>query len=188
MTHRASSLWLVSLLALCTAIPAAGRITTLTPDEIGVIRNPEAPSDCRLLVRFEPPQELRGAEVDLAILEFTAGVSCPDDAPGLALDAYAVASPWDGHNVEWDDGWDTPGGDIDRELHAVWTAIPSDTARIRLDLTTMMNLWMSEGYGNHGLIVGRARGETGGLVPRLVEGGSSAGTEVTIWYTPHPRR
>ena len=155
---------------------------------MGIIQNPEMPNDSRFLLRFEPSAELREARVDLAILEFTAAVSCPDSSRALTLDAFVVTNSWDGQSVEWNQGWDTPGGDIDRELHAVWTVAPSDSARIRFDVTDMTDGWLRVEFDNCGLMASIARGEAGAFSPRYVERGASSTPEVTIWYTPRLSR
>ena len=179
---------LAGLLVLLVVSAAGGKVVVLTPSDMGVIQNPEVPNDSRFLIRFEPSVELSGARVDLAVLEFTAAVSCPDSTLALTLDAFAVTSPWDGQSVEWNGGWDTPGGDVDRELHAVWTVALGNASKVRLDVTDMAQSWVSAERANHGLLVGAARGELGAMVPH----GGGPETEdmptMTIWYTRVKRR
>ena len=179
---------LAGLLVLSVVGTAGGRVAVLTPSDMGIIQNPGMPNDSRLLLRFEPPPELREARVDLAVLEFTAAVSCPDNSPALTLDAFALTSSWDGQNVEWNQGWDTPGGDINRGVHALWTVAPSDSARIRFDVTDMMDGWLRVERDNCGLMTSIARGEAGVFSPPYVDGGAVSTPKVTIWYTPRVAR
>lgn len=184
MRHTAIAFWLTCLLVLGTAVPVVGGVATLTPCDTGIIRNPEMPNDSRFLLRFEPPAELRGAQVDLAILEFTAAVSCPDSTRALTIDAFAVTSSWDGQSVAWSDGWDAPGGDVDRGVHAVWTVAPGDDASIRFDVTEMMAGWLRTGRDNCGLMACVARGEVGAFSPRRNNRDTAGAPMVTVWYTP----
>ena len=94
-----------------------------------------------------------------------------------------MTSPWDGQSAEWNGGWNTPGGDVDRELHAVWTVAIGNASAVRLDVTDMAQSWISVELANHGLLVGAARGELGTMVPH---GGGPETEDVptmTIWYT-----
>ena len=155
---------------------------------MGVIQNPEVPNDTRLLVRFDVPEVLREGRVELAVLEFQATVSCPDSVGGLALDAFLVTTEWDGDTVTWEQGWDSPGGDLDRTLHAVWTAAPGDSALIRLDLTDMLAAWTSAERENCGLMAVVSPGETGSFVDEPARGGVEAAPQLTVWYTPRRGR
>ena len=188
MGTRFAISWLAALLVLCFPMMAVSGVAELTASDMATIRNPEMSSDIRLLLRFEPVDELQGAHVDLAILEFPAAVSCQDGAPGLTLDAFAATSPWSGQNAGWDQGWDAPGGDVDSGTHAVWTVAASDTARIRFDVTDRVNSWLRDELSNNGLMVRVARGETGMFSFRYIDGYTSAVPSIAVWYTPYPSR
>lgn len=182
-THTPLAPLLAGLVILAVAVPAGGGVLTLTPSDLGAIQNPQVSNDARFLLGFELPEGLRKGDVDLAVLEFVAAVTCPDSASTLTLDAFALISEWDGQTVEWYQGWDAPGGDFDRELHAVWSVAPSDTARIRLDVTDMISTCLSAERRSCSLIVAVARGETGEFAPLCLGDGAEEVPELTIWYT-----
>lgn len=182
-------IWLLATAALLIFFvsPCAGRRAAAPLADAAVIRSPEDEADCRFLARFEMPDGLSAGRLELAVLEFRAAAACPDGVDGLALEAYPVTTPWLGETVGWVEGWDAPGGDVDRAVHAPWAASAGDSALIRFDLTDMVAAWTSQEGENYGLLVMPASGERGRLAPVVSAGSAGFLPVLSVWYTPCDR-
>ena len=187
----ARSLLPVVLVVLVTvATPAIASNVTVSATDLAVITNPENAAETRTLVRFDQPEELVGATVEFAVVEYRASVSSSDAAGVLTMDAFPVTTEWDGDTVEWAGGWSTAGGDFDRQVHAVWTTVAGESSVVRFDVTDMVAAWVSGTSPNRGLIVRAAPGEVGAAHPAGTAGERGA-PMLTIWYTgpeQHGRR
>jgi len=137
-------------------------------------------------LRFELPDELAGATVELAIVEFRASVTSSDTVGLLVLDAFPVTSEWSSGAAAWAEGWDTPGGDFDTSRHGVWVTATGSNALVRFDVTGMVRAWVSGASANHGVIVRAASGMIGGAEPVSAVGGRG-GPSLTVYYTAAER-
>jgi hypothetical protein len=174
------------IIVLILALPAAvlaGRLT-ITPQQMAVIQNPELGNDTRLLVGFEVPAVLSDGRIEFAVMEFRAAVSRPDTADAVMIEAFLLTTDWDEGSVEWMGTWETPGGDFDRSVHAVWTAVLGDTSLVRLDLTDMATTWAEGESENHGVLIAVGSGERGTFVPHCVVSQAGSPPRLTLWYTP----
>jgi hypothetical protein len=184
----ARSLLPVVLLALVVSAAPAGAASISVPAaDIALIRNPESLTETRSLMRFEVPDELAGATIEFAVVEFSASVTASDAAGVLTLDAFPVTTEWSGDAAVWVGGWSTPGGDFDRLLHAVWAAVSGQSSVVRFDVTDMVAAWLSGAHQNCGLVVRAAPGEAGAAEP-LGTTGERGAPMLTIWYTSVERR
>ena len=187
----ARSLLPLVLLVLAVAVGPSGAASVLVPAaDVALIRNPESGTEMRSLMRFDLSGELAGTTIEFAVVEFRAIVTSADAGGVLTLDAFPVTTEWSGDAVAWDEGWSTPGGDFDRTIHAVWTAVSGESSVVRFDVTDMVAAWASGAYPNCGLIVRAAPGETGAAQPVGVAGERGA-PMLKIWYTGperHDRR
>jgi hypothetical protein len=179
----ARSLLPVVLVALHVAlVPAHAAPVSVPVADLAVITNPESATETRSLMRFDLPEELAGATIEFAVVEFTASVSSSDAAGVLTLDAFPVTTEWSGDSAVWAEGWSTPGGDFERSVHAVWTTVSGESSVVRLDATDMVAGWASGAYPNRGLLVRTAPGETGTAEP-VGAAGDRGAPMLTIWYT-----
>jgi len=167
--------------AAIAPLPAMAASVTVAAGELAIITDPET-AESRALLRFELPDELEGVTVEFATVEYAASVSPGDTTGALTLDVFPVTTEWHGDTVGWADGWSTAGGDFDREVHAVWTALSGESSVVRFDVTDMVAGWLSGTHPNHGIIVRRAPGEAGAAVP-VGSGGEHGDPVLTIWYT-----
>jgi hypothetical protein len=163
---------------------ASGARVALQADDVGVIQNPASADDSRFLMRFELPSALSTARIDYAAVEFRAEVSCRDSTVGLTVYGFLVTTEWSGQTVAWSQGWNTPGGDVDRRVHACMPAAPSDSAVIDFDVTDMVTAWVSGDRENCGLLVAIARGEEGLFEPWCVGRGAVALPTLVVMYSP----
>lgn len=179
-----SAAGLVLALAAPITVPAHAAKIVLNPCDVGSIQNPAVPNDIRLLLRFEMPPELAAGRVELAVLELDAAVSVPDTLGALTIDGFLVTAEWDGETVDWIQGWDAPGGDIDRTFHAVWTTHQGNARTIRFDVTDPVSVWSARERENWGVMLAVAPEEGGMFAPAGLDGRGSRGARVTVWYTP----
>ena len=184
MRHRVLLGLTITALLLTHARALEAAPVALAPSDLAVIRDPEVPDDARVLVRFEVPSEVRGARVDLAVLELQADIAAPDSVPGIFLDAFPLTTEWGSGTVDWREGWETPGGDMDGTVHASWIAEVGEQAMLRFDLTDMLQGWSSGARENHGLTVRVAAGEVGALCADAGRGADVAGARLSVWHTP----
>jgi len=135
------------------------------------------------LVRFDLPECLARAEVDLAVVEFTAEVQS-DVESSLTLNAYLMTEDWESGVLDWSSlagGEDEP---YDRSLRAMWTAVVGDVSMVRLDVTEMVAAWIAEEALNQGLVVVPSLGEDAAIRPAFVGEGRTGEARLTVWYTP----
>lgn len=149
--------------------------------EVAVITNPENTAEVRSLLRFELPEDLIGAEIELAIVQFRASVAAADGADVLGLNAFPVSTNWSEDSAEWDGEWTTPGGDYDESLHAVWMVDTGPNAVVRFDVTRMVRAWVTGGCADNGLIVRTACDEDGGVHPANA-GVDTEPPSMTVYY------
>jgi len=176
---------MLSLLILGSAMAmgAAGQEVLLEACDVASIVDPVETTDLRLLMRFEIPEELSSAIIELAVVEFEAGVQADAAGGGLALSAFPLTSNWSPASADWASGWENAGGDFDRGTHAASVARPSDAALIRLDVTDFVGLWAASPESNVGLIVTKPDGEAGQFSPACTEGSRTGQPVLRIWYT-----
>jgi hypothetical protein len=174
----------ILFLVACAVVPSSGATLTLTPSDFGTIRNPADLNDARVLLRFEMPSELVAGKTELAVLELQASITSPDTLGGLDIRAELVETEWDGDTVEWAHGWNTPGGDVVRQLRAVWTAPLGQASVLRFDITDMVREWATAQRENWGVMLFRAPGERGTFATENGDAMGVSGPTATVWYTP----
>lgn len=180
------SLLAAGLLMLAASTPAGARKITLTAADVGYIQSDGPRPEGRILVRFEMPEALRVGEVEFAVLELRVPVSADEGVSCVVVDAFPLATEWDGTTVSWDGDWSTPGGDFDRTQHAVWVARPGQDSVLRFDVTSVAADWASGANPNQGVVLAVSPGWPGALGACDAQGAGSAGPTLLVYYTPHP--
>ncbi len=143
-----------------------------------------AESPSRHLVRFDLPEYLAEAGIELAVAEFSADVECDSEVGGLTLNAYFVTEDWEAGLVDWT-GLDGSGEEpFDRGLHAMWGVAAGDSSLVRLDVTEMVATWANDSTTNRGFVLVPSVGEEAVIRPSLAGGGTWRAARLTIWYTP----
>ncbi len=186
MSNRRHWRCAVPALALALLLPTAGPGQAARVDvDAGASAIVEGVPGSRIghLVRFELPECLARAEIDLAVVEFTADVES-DVENSLTLNAYLMTEDWEGGVLDWSSltgGEDEP---YDRSLHAMWTAVVGDASLVRLDVTEMVAAWIDEAAPNRGLLIVPSLGEEAAIHPAFVGDGRGGEARLTVWYTP----
>jgi hypothetical protein len=94
----------------------------------------------------------QNARIERATL--TASLSGSAEEKTLILQIHPITTAWNPADVDWDSGWNTPGGDVDLELYAREEVDLSDgAASLAIDLTHLMKEILEEGLTAHGLLV-----------------------------------
>ena len=138
----------------------------------------------RFLAKFDLPEYLGEAEIELAVVEFAAAVECDASVGGLTLNAFLVTEDWEEGLVDWT-GFDGSGAEpFDRGLHAMWGVAAGDSSLVRLDVTEMVTIWADDAAANRGFVLALSAGEEGSMLPEFAGGVRSAVATLTVWYTP----
>jgi len=136
----------------------------------------------RHLMRFDLPEYLAEAEIELAVVELTADVV--SDTGGVTLNAYAMTEDWEAGQVDWSSltgGEDEP---YDRGRHAMWCVAAGPIMLIRLDVTEMVSAWADDPTTNRGLVLVPSSCEEAVISPELAGSGRGGEGLLTVWYTP----
>jgi len=185
MTERNRWGSMVPALALLLLLPTADRGQAARVDvEAGASAIAEGVPGSRTghLVRFDLPECLARAEVDLAVAESTADVQS-DVESSLTLTAYMMTEDWESGVLDWSG---LAGGEeepYDRGHHAMWTAVVGDASMVRLDVTEMVTAWIDETASNRGLVIVPSLGEAAAVHPAFVGDGRGGEARLTVWYT-----
>jgi hypothetical protein len=109
----------------------------------------------RYLVSFEIPEVLNGATIDFARLRMRAEVTLPEvgSLPPVVIEAYPVTTAWDAESVGWSTDWETAGGDFNEHACATYVSDATETMSVSLDLTHVVQRWVSDETENHGVII-----------------------------------
>ena len=152
---------LLSFAALMTvglSVPLSAQETlTIDLPEPHEITSPP-PTIYRYLVPVSLPVELQGATVEFATLELYLESDVSDSLP-LAVEAFAISTPWDPDNTTWDVPWEVPGGDFYTTHMSHFAFAVEEEAHIKTDVTTMIRAWAEEDLSQYGIILrcGEAR-------------------------------
>lgn len=185
MSERSRWGGVMPVLALLLLLPTADLGQAARVDvEVGASAIAEGVPGARTghLVRFNLPECLAQAEIDLAVVEFVADIES-DAETSLTLNSYLMTEDWESGVIDWSSltgGEDEP---YDRSLRAMWTAVVGDASLIRLDVTEMVAAWIDEAGSNRGLVIVPSLGEESAIRPAFVGDGRGGETRLTVWYT-----
>ena len=147
-----------------------------------IVAGDETPT--RFLAKFDLPEYLGEAEIELAVVEFAATVQCDVEVGGLTLNVFLVTEDWEQGLVDWT-GFDGSGAEpFDRSLHAMWGVAAGDSSLVRLDVTEMAAVWADDATANRGFVLAPSAGEEGSMLPEFAQGLRSGAATLTVWYTP----
>ena len=181
---RCYTICIVALVLLCCSV-GIGHAATVEI-EIGAVAVAEgdASSPARHLARFDLPAYLSEAEIELAVVEFSADVECDAADGSLMLNAYFMTEDWEAGIVDWSSltgGEDEP---YDRSRHAMWCVAAGDAMLVRLDVTEMVSAWAEDPASNRGLVLVPSLSEEATIIPALAGSGRGGEARLTVWYTP----
>ena len=147
---------LTALAILGVTICAQGARTTVDVADVAVLTPPgESDEMARYLISFEIPEVLDGVAIDFAQLRMRAEVTSPvgESLPPLVIETYPVTTAWDAESVGWSTDWETAGGDFDEHGCATYVSDASETMSVSLDLTHVVQRWVSDETENCGMII-----------------------------------
>ena len=183
-----SRCYMIPLMALALLVNAAGvslaARVELESSATGSVMDAGTETPTRFLAKFDLPEYLEEAEIELAVVEFTAVVECDASVGGLTLNAFLVTEDWEEGFVDWT-GFAGGGAELfDRGLHAMWGVAAGDSSLVRLDVTEMVAIWVDDSATNRGFVLAPSAGEEGSIQPEFAGGLRSGVATMTIWYTP----
>lgn len=154
---------------------------SITIQDTAVIESPEGYH--RVLLALEPLTGFDRAVITEAWLEIPLAIVQGVERP-LELQVAPIVTPWNAASVDWETGWETPGGDLDAVLYSRDTARVELAGRtLRINLSVMLREAIRHGRTFHGLSVTtpphRAEGFTTTEMVRL---GNLANWAVTVKY------
>ncbi len=173
----------VVLLASAAGVSRAARVE-LESSVTGSVIEAGTETPMRFLAKFDLPEYLEEAEIELAVVEFATVVECDASVGGMTLNAFFVTEDWDEGLVDWT-GFDGSGAEpFDRALHAMWGVAAGDSSLVRLDVTEMAAIWADDAAANRGFMLAPSAGEEGSMLPEFAGGLRAGVATLTVWYTP----
>ncbi len=171
------------LLVGATGASLAARVE-LESSATGSVMDAGTETPMGFLAKFDLPEYLEEAEIELAVVEFSATVECDAEVGGLTLNAFFVTEDWEAGLVDWT-GFDGSGAEpFDRGLHAMWGVASGDSSLVRLDVTEMVAIWADDAAANRGFVLAPSAGEEGSMLPEFAGGLRAGVAALTVWYTP----
>jgi hypothetical protein len=181
-TKRTVALAILAMIAVAGAARAGGREFRGNVVEFATMDNGSGAA--RIL--FKVDAAVRDLE-DVAIWRATLRVPVSGEAASetLRLHVYPVSRNWNAGSVDWNTGWDRPGGDFDREMYArgELALARGGAQELEVDVTHLLKEIVEAGMPAHGFLVTVNPADGEGLrladLPRF---GSLAGAELEIRY------
>ncbi len=170
------------LLASVAGVGLAARIE-LESSAAGSVIEAGTETPTRFLAKFDLPEYLDEAEIELAVVEFSATVECDAEVGGVTLNAFLVTEDWDEGLVDWTGFAGSGAEPFDRALHAMWGVAAGDSSLVRLDVTEMVTIWADDAAANRGFVLAPSAGEEGSMLPEFAQGLRSGVATLTVWYT-----
>jgi hypothetical protein len=149
----------------------------LALEESACIADPSDPGSWRILLRFEIPDVLGGAAVDLAVLR----VEVPTDsqeAREVSVEIFPVTCVWSAEGVVWGEEWQSGEGVWDAHRGSIGSVIGSEQGELRADVTAIVGRWLRDDAEAHGLVLAPS---AGGPPPALT--GPPPEVSLRVWYT-----
>ncbi|HBZ01008.1 MAG TPA: hypothetical protein DEO84_06780 [candidate division Zixibacteria bacterium] len=114
------------------------------------IQNPDS-TQGRLLLSFDIPTELQGAEVTFAELLVPLTSSIPDSSV-LAVECHPLLVSWSSEEVAWEDVGDTLSSEVIND--GTQYATSSEGSQVAyFDITNIIKSWQDSSLANNGLIL-----------------------------------
>ena len=151
-------LWITWMLLLVLAVGGAeGARLTLEPDDVVMLQPPAGSEELpRLLVSIPVADALEGATIDFARLAVGAEIDPAEgvnESSPLVVDVFAVTTAWTSATVDWEDPWETAGGDFDEQSHMAHVGHVSQNVTVTLDLTHILQAWIDGELENAGVML-----------------------------------
>jgi hypothetical protein len=103
--------------------------------------------------------------------------------PTLELRVYPVTTAWTQGSVDWDSGWENPGGDFDADLYSpARVDLRSRTGILVFDLTVALKEIVEGGMDDYGFLVSVRPSEADGIAAddlAIFQNLGSAGLDVS---------
>jgi hypothetical protein len=156
--------------------------TNLAPIESACLTDPANARNWRILFRFDIPDALAGATVDLATLR----VLLPTDAhqeQGYSIEVFPITRTWSAEAAVWDDGWESGDGAWSERHGSISSVAGGRRGAVAVDVTSVVNQWLRGGNRSAGLV----------LVP-IAPGSAAALTAppgeaaLRVWFTRARRK
>jgi len=132
-----------------------------------------------LLFKFELPQELQNAQIDLAYLRFK--VQSDTTKKGMALLVRPMLAPWvSGLRMP------TMPDSVASPFHVNFGIVSLKSGKAELEITQQVRAWQEGELPNFGFLVYPAVERTNALQVRNLPGGGVA--ELEVFYTPEEKQ
>jgi hypothetical protein len=171
----AASVGVLAVTALVAT--ASASMVDLTLEESACIADPADAANWRVLLRFEIPDVLSGATVDLAVLRMVIPIDC-DEEREISVEAFPVTCVWSAEGVVWGEGWQSGEGVWDEHRGSISSVVTGEHPATAVDVTHIVGKWLEANEAAQGLVLVP-------FVPEPVGALAAPPSEVAlrVWYT-----
>jgi hypothetical protein len=178
----------LSSLSLVLLVGGNLRAETITRsiDDVAYINDGEG----AVRVLFRIPNAIPEGRVAIGTAVLTIPLAAPYAEKEVHLQAHPILTDWSAGSVQWNSGWERPGGDFHPEIYArAIVHCDRSPQRVSFDVTSLLNAQL-DGLETHGIILTvapyqglglRANSQTA-MLSRL----GQATLEVTYRHLPEP--
>ena len=166
-----------ALAAIALAGAASASVTSLTLAESAYIVDPADAGSWRVLLRFEVPNALEGATVDLAILRAELPIDSQEERE-ISIEVFPITCAWSAEGVVWGENWQSGDGAWDQHRGSISSVITDEHGQLAIDVTPVVDQWLRAKDGPQGLVLAPfTAGPTATLAAPLAE------ITLRVWYT-----
>jgi hypothetical protein len=173
----------VGVLAVAALVAtASASMVDLAVEESACIADPADAANWRVLLRFEIPDVLSEATVDLAVLQVVIPIDC-DGEREISVEAFPVTCAWSAEGVVWGEGWQSGEGVWDEHRGSISSVVTHEHPVLAVDVTPIVDRWSRADAAAQGLVLAP-------FIPEPMGALAEPPSEITlrVWYTGVRRR
>lgn len=141
-----------ALTAIALAGVAHASVTDLTLVESACIADPADAGKWRVLLRFEIPNALEGATVDLAILRARLPIDSQHERE-ISVEVFPITCAWSAEEAAWDEDWESGDGVWNEHRGSISSVTADGQGALALDVTYVVDDWLRAEGGSRGLVL-----------------------------------
>ena len=141
-----------ALAALALAGAASASVTSLTLAESAYIADPADAGSWRVLLRFEVPNALEGATVDLAILRAQLPIDSQEERE-ISIEVFPITCAWSAEGTAWDEHWESGDGVWNERRGSISSVTVDEQGELAIDVTYIVDHWLRAEGGARGLVL-----------------------------------
>ena len=165
-----------ALAAIALAGAASASVTSLTLEESACIADPADAGSWRVLLRFEVPNALEGATVDLAILRAELPIDSQEERE-ISIEVFPITCAWSAEGTAWDEDWESGDGVWNEHRGSISSVTADEQGVLAIDVTYVVDHWLRAEDGSRGLVLVPFTASPAALAAPPAE------IALRVWYT-----